>query len=307
MRTRRFLGSLAILLVLFCQARGQTIITNGLVAFYPFNGTANDASGNGYNGTAHGAISIPDHLMRPNSAYHLNGTNAYIYFGPILPDMRQITVAAWVRSYGGGTFFADADWQLNNDFTLDLTATNTAIRSDKPPAPVGFATNVPFSSRINGVWKYVAWVVTTNSIQVYLDGVPSPRTANAGGVDVGYHDFVIGTLEYPQGSLGWAGYWKGDVSKLRIYNRALSASEVQRLYAYDSGPRLGFFQLDNPAVVPLLYNLTLGTSYQLQVSMDLKTWTNEGSVFTATNNTILFPQYWSLDTPKQLFFRLSTR
>src|SRR5207244_7109226 len=114
------------------------------------------------------------------------------------------------------------DWEINNDFTLDLTATNTVIRSDKPPGPVGFATNVPFSSNINGVWKYVAWVVTTNSIQVYVDGVLSGQTANAGGVDVGYHDFVIGTLEYPQGSLGWAGYWRGAVSKLRIYDRALN-------------------------------------------------------------------------------------
>jgi len=102
------------------------------------------------------------------------------------------------------------------------------IRSDKPPAPVGFATNVSFSSNINGVWKYVAWVVTTNSIQVYVDGVLSGQTANAGGVDVGYHDFVIGTLEYPQGSLGWEGYWRGAVSKLRIYDRALNGAEIKR-------------------------------------------------------------------------------
>jgi hypothetical protein len=29
--------------------------TNGLVGYWPFNGNANDASGNGYNGTVNGA------------------------------------------------------------------------------------------------------------------------------------------------------------------------------------------------------------------------------------------------------------
>ena len=280
----------------------QTFLTNGLLAYYPFNGNANDATGHGYNGTVHGATLVPDQLSRPNTAYHLNGTNAFIYFGPILPDMQSITVAAWVKSYGGGTFFADADWQVNNDFVLDLNATNSFVRSDKPPAPIGFSTNVPFSRDITGTWRHVAWVVTTNSIQVYLDGVPSAPCANAGGVDIGYHDFVIGTLEFPQGNLGWGGYWKGDVSQLRIYNRALAPAEIQQLYAYDSGPRLSLFQLENPAVVPLLYNLAIGTNYQLQVSGDLKTWTNEGSTFTASSNSILFPRYF--DNPSQLFFRL---
>ena len=276
--------------------------TNGLLAYYPFAGNANDATGHGFNGTVHNATLVPDQLSRPNAAYHLNGTNAYIYFGPILPDMQKITVVAWVKSYGGGTFFADADWQINNDFILDLNPTNSAIRCDKPPAPAGFATNVLFGKDITGTWKQVAWVVTSNSIQAYLDGVAIQPYANAGGVDVGYHDFVIGTLEYPQGSLGWGGYWKGDVSQLRIYNRALSAAEIQQLYAYDSGPRITLFQLQNPAFLPLLYNLSLGTNYQLQLSADLKAWTNEGSVFTATSNSMFFPRYF--DSPGGLFFRL---
>lgn len=283
-------------------ASAQTFLTNGLLAYYPFNGNANDATGHGFNGTIHGATLVPDQLSRPNAAYHLNGSNAYIYFGPILPDMQTITVAAWAKSYGGGTFFADADWQVNNDFTLNLNSTNTAIRSDKPPAPVGFATNVPFGTDITGTWRHVAWVVTTNWMQVYLDGVPVQPRANAGGVDVGYHDFVIGTLEFPQGSLGWGGYWKGDVSQLRIYDRALSSAEIRQLYAYDSGPRVTLLELQNPAVIPLLINLSLGTNYQLQVSGDLKFWTNQGTVFTATNNSMLFPRYF--DGPSELFFRL---
>lgn len=109
-------------------------------------------------------------------------------------------------------------------------------------------------------------------------------------------------MEFPQGSLGWSGYWKGDVSQLRIYNRGLATAQIQQLYAYDTAPQLSLVGLENPAVIPVLYNLGLGTNYQLQISEDLKTWTNEGSVFVATNNSMLFPRYFN--SPSQLFFRL---
>jgi hypothetical protein len=277
-------------------------LTNGLVAYYPFAGDALDASGHGLNGVVHGAAPVSDNLQRPASAYFLNGTNAYIYVGLGLPDMQAVTVAAWVQSYGGGRFFADANWEVNNDFSLDLTATNTVIRSDKPPGPVGFATNVPLSSNIAGLWKYVAWVVTTNSIQVYVDGVLSGQTANAGGVDVGYHDLVIGTTEYPQGSFGSTGYWTGAVSKLRIYDRALNGAEINQLYAQDSGPRVTLLALGSSAIVPVLENLTLGTSYQLQFSPDLVSWIYQGPVFTATNTSEVFPTYLGIEGDG--FFRI---
>jgi hypothetical protein len=279
---------------------------NGLVAYYPFNGNANDASGNGYDGVAHGATTVPDYLGNPDSAYSLNGTNAYIYFGPILPDMQTFTVAAWVKSSGGGTFFADADWQPDRDFTIGLATSNTVIRCDKPPAPLGSSYTISLTNRIDGVWRNMAWVVRTNLIQVFVDGGLKRFTVIQGGGDVGYHDFIIGTMEFPYGGIGWGGYWRGDVSKLRIYNRALAASEIQQLYAYDSLPRLSLLELDNPGlrVVPLLDNLALGSNYQLKVSTDLNTWTNSGSVITATNNSMMYPGYWSVDNASQLFFRL---
>jgi hypothetical protein len=209
--------------------------TNGLVAYYPLNGNANDASGNGYNGTVNGATPTQDHLLRPGSAYWLNGTNAYIYFGPVLPDMQAITVAAWVKSDGGSTFFCDADWTPDNDFTLVLGTSNTIVKCSKPPGPSNYSADIPLTIGIGGAWWHIAWVVTTNSISVYIDGVLNASAANYGGVDVGYHDFIIGTQEYPQYDFGWLGYWEGGVSELRIYNRALSVSEVQELYLYESG------------------------------------------------------------------------
>lgn len=49
--------------------------TNGLVAWYPFNGSANDESGNGNNGTVNGANLTTDRDGNANSAYDFDGVD----------------------------------------------------------------------------------------------------------------------------------------------------------------------------------------------------------------------------------------
>lgn len=58
------------------------------------------------------------------------------------------------------------------------------------------------------------------------------------------------------------------------------------------------------AVRPSFSNLLLTTNYQLQVSTDLQNWTSQGAPFTATNNSMVYPQYWDVANWGSLFFRL---
>jgi len=58
------------------------------------------------------------------------------------------------------------------------------------------------------------------------------------------------------------------------------------------------------AVKPSFSNLQLGTNYQLQVSSDMKTWTNQGSPFAPTNTVMDYPQYWDVANWGGLYFRL---
>jgi len=59
------------------------------------------------------------------------------------------------------------------------------------------------------------------------------------------------------------------------------------------------------AVKPTFNHLWVGTNYQLQVSTNLNgTFTNWGSVFTATNNSMVYTQYFDVANWNQLFFRL---
>jgi N-acetylneuraminic acid mutarotase len=58
------------------------------------------------------------------------------------------------------------------------------------------------------------------------------------------------------------------------------------------------------AVKPSFCNLDVGTNYQMQISSDLTTWTNYGSPFTATNASMVYPEYFDVDNWGKLYFRV---
>ncbi|MCP4540376.1 MAG: hypothetical protein GY832_24830 [Chloroflexi bacterium] len=69
-----------------------------LVAYYPFNGNANDESGNGHHGAAYGATLTLDRFENPDSAYLFDGIDDYI----ALPDNLNIvdtdfSISAWIK------------------------------------------------------------------------------------------------------------------------------------------------------------------------------------------------------------------
>src|SRR3954468_22416223 len=73
------LSLLFICCLLFKGTYSQVNLNAGLVAYYPFNGNANDASGNGLNGNPQNGVQLTtDRFGNPNSAYHFDGLDDYI-------------------------------------------------------------------------------------------------------------------------------------------------------------------------------------------------------------------------------------
>ena len=64
----------------------NNFITNGLVAYYPFNGNANDESGNSYNGQLIAGTFAPNRFDSQNGTLDLNGDNQYVS----IPDFTAI-------------------------------------------------------------------------------------------------------------------------------------------------------------------------------------------------------------------------
>ena len=57
-KTLRIVALSAVGVGLSVSGHCQLSLTNGLIAFYPFNGNADDASGNGHNGIVDGAVLV---------------------------------------------------------------------------------------------------------------------------------------------------------------------------------------------------------------------------------------------------------
>ena len=66
--------------------------TNGLVGWWPFNGNANDESGNGNNGTVNGATLTTDRFGNVNKAYSFDGVNDFLL---IPSDITDFSISLW--------------------------------------------------------------------------------------------------------------------------------------------------------------------------------------------------------------------
>jgi len=79
--------------------------TNGLVGWWPFNGNANDESGNGNNGTVNGATLTVDRNGISNNSYLFDpalNSNINIPFSNSLNSIQTgITLSAWIYMDGG--------------------------------------------------------------------------------------------------------------------------------------------------------------------------------------------------------------
>src|SRR5208282_4645257 len=83
--TKSLFGILTITASLAMQVHAQNWPTNGLAAYYPFNGNANDASGNGNNGFAENTFTTTNQFGQPNSALGFAG-NSWVYV-PYSPSL----------------------------------------------------------------------------------------------------------------------------------------------------------------------------------------------------------------------------
>src|SRR3990167_4957400 len=106
---KRIITSLAVLFTFVCilstlahTKAAFADLKDCLVAYYPFNGNANDESGNGNNGTVNGATLTTDRFGNTNKAYSFDGVNDYIDIGNNTNLKRyntSFTVSSWIKLF----------------------------------------------------------------------------------------------------------------------------------------------------------------------------------------------------------------
>ena len=87
-------------------AQAPAFLTNGLVAYYPFNTTANDESGNGKHGQVIGVQFSTNRFGRNASSADFSGNAAYVKLPELSANLGQprssFTATLWVRPIANG-------------------------------------------------------------------------------------------------------------------------------------------------------------------------------------------------------------
>ncbi len=325
-----FFGILTIAAALAVEVHAQDWLTNALVAYYPFNGNANDASENGNNGVVLNAVLTTDRFGVSSRSYRFNGVNAHILAANqtylSFPN-GEFTICLWAAIDATAPGPWDPMYLLGLDngpgehpkWLVPFGWIPNQLPNPSPSSYLSFCINdgghaywlaTTLYRPPLGSWHHYVYTKADTNYGLYIDGVLTSGTNYMVDSFSGYtlYKNVGGPSAIPSGitaplTIGWAegeGYFNGRLDDIRIYSRAFSSAEVQQLFAIEAPPQVDLIK----AVKPSFSLLSLGTNYQLQVSADMNIWTNQGSPFTATNPTMSYPQYWDVDNWNQLFFRL---
>ena len=209
------------------------IPTAGLVAYYPFNGNANDASGNGNNGTANGATLTTDKIGSLNSAYSFDGNDwieSTISSIPIGSSPRTISIwtnATNTTNTSGRTAFHYGINTTNNRFCLlqwPLQPVVVAQANDACSNCSGTTTINPSSVQSNQ-WNNFIVTYDGTTMKFYINGVISFQSART--YNTTYSNFKIGKSIDTHLS---GEYFTGKLDDIGIWNRALTQSEITALY-----------------------------------------------------------------------------
>ncbi len=217
----------------------ESIPLDGLVAWYPFNGNANDESGNGNNGAINGNVALTmDRKGNPDKAYLFNSNiNSFINV-PMANSLRiknQITITAWIYMEGGYYNPRVLSNELAGYDHYYMSVAGTSNVSRKLEAGLnGVAGSSGFCcGGINGIdvpaksWHFIAFTVNGDGLsKLYLDGelVKALQGSVVNSTNYG-PNLNIGRNSYPAYDA-----WGGKLDDIGIWNRGLSAEEISHIY-----------------------------------------------------------------------------
>jgi O-glycosyl hydrolase len=197
---------------------------SGPLAWYPFEGNAWDASGNGNDGTGSGAAFVTGELGE--FAARFNGSSSYVQIPLVISN--HFTISFWLKTTDTG---ATGQWWAGrglvdgevsgttDDFGVSLVGGNVALGIGNPD------TTITTASAVNdGQWHHV--VATRNAVSgqmlVYLDGVLQASGVGPVGPKHSPPALRIGSIQP-----GYAGgFLNGTIDDVQVFRRVFGASEI---------------------------------------------------------------------------------
>ena len=256
MKKLTFLTAILLATTTFAQIPNY-VPTNGLVGWWPFNGNANDESGNGNNGTVNGATLTSDRFGNLDKAFQFNNNSINIPLTQTLVKMSNRTISLWFNStisQSGGRLFETTNYSWG---IACYNSTNIGCWYQKSEQAFNF---VDESFQNHNEWYNLVFVCDSSNQQkkLYLNGnlinSGSPVTNPGNPTDYINHYLKIGIGNSNES-------FTGSIDDIGIWNRALTACEIKDLYNSQLGS-------------------TNTSSSQTQTALDTYTWPVNNQTYT---------------------------
>ncbi len=211
--------------------------TEGLVAYYPLDGDAQDHSGRGHHGTLFGVSWAADASKTPSRAAHFNGeagisipefpeseTNA---FSTVLWVLAQPTNRGKIATQGkllikdrgvGDRDSPGRQWTL----ALDQGVVKSEVWVHSEGESNRMCSQYIPLDYLGNTWIHLVQTWDGRRLELWIDGERRDSTSAEGALALGDSPVRIGWDQYF--------FFQGDIDEVRIYDRALFDDEVRGLF-----------------------------------------------------------------------------
>jgi hypothetical protein len=203
----------------------------GLVVFYRFEGNLENSVADLHHGVPDGTVAyVADHRGTANSALSADGDPVRVADHADLDITGAITLAAWIRPDISDQAFAsivDKDYFTGYSFGMNGGVAADTVNLTAWVSGSWFASDdvVPFAT---GAWSHVAFTYDeeTGEGKFYVNGEYAGGTPHDVAIGVNDVDLHIGVAYHGD-------TYRGAIDELAIFNRALTAAEVNQLFEFE--------------------------------------------------------------------------
>ena len=223
--------------LVFLGKPGFSDLGTGLVAYYPFNGNANDESGNGHDGIVTGATLTTDKSGNENSAYLFYGTNEKIEIDNT-PSLQigadSFSIATWIKTT------QNAPWKRivtkrSGEMSSNGNWFSLVSYYGKARFEIYASQQIDSTTSINDdTWHFIAVVrdKEAETISLYVDGNLENSMYDDGRDLSNPVKMEIGVWSTESQYYDGKSY-QGAIDNVFIYDRSLSQFEIEQLYRGD--------------------------------------------------------------------------
>lgn len=226
-------------------------VNKGLIAYYPFNGDANDSSGNNYHLSVTEAVLASDRFGKSASAYNFNGAKSYMTIPKLIKadSLREFTISLWVKPDVLQTqrmlsFFANPGVAFCNHYSGFVQHNGQYLLWHELVASYyangcSMADNFDAVANPVGKWSHIILVQRYNiqnasdkryNYSHYLNGTKLKTVQSGGQSESNPMAVKLSLGGFIGCGVGYMAKFSGSIDDVRIYDRALSDEELLQLY-----------------------------------------------------------------------------